>query len=983
MIPILTTPIGVALLLVLFTGTAAEAQTGSVTGRVTDARSGAPLGGVEILVVGPSLSARSRSDGRFLIPDVPGGRVTVRARQVGYAPAQRDITVTAGGPVVLELALESRPFDLDEIVVTGAAAVTRQREVGHAVTRIDPPQVSPPPPTISNLLQAAATGVEVTGGSGEAGQGKHIRLRGNRSMALSNQPLIYVDGIRMMDGAFPSDVFERPDVQAPGGANITSTPLDMVSVGDIDRIEIVKGPAASTLFGTGSANGVIQIFTRRGRPGPATWTADIVQGTGWVRPFGTNGVDYLHLEHFLRDSWWGGGYEGGAESDPCVTDDPRWRGANSSTEGGCRWPGSQWYQTYRLAVDGGTDRISYFASGTYQNDTYALPLDRLERYGLRVNLVAAPSPRIDIQAQVAHTGMTTTNTVSGNDREGILLSTMRRPANYINSGDPRVIAGLLGNRSRQEIGRFTSGVTTTFAQSATLSHRLTVGYDRSGQDLRSQREQGRISEEGGLTTRAWDRRLGTVDYVATRGFSVRPDVRSTLSLGGQLVHDEVESVVATTEEGTSDEGLEEFSRSAGSTANVGLWAQNVLDIGNRWFLTLGLRMDRHRVRGRTSVGIDPMVSGAWVVSDEGFWPEPLGTLRVRAAYGRSSSAAGPFEQAVTWGAGGGPLDPEATRLLEPERISEWEVGLDGATLGERLAVSFSAYNQETSDALVSMTDYEGPPPFRSELQNVGLLRNRGIELQLDLAVVNRARWGVDLGVALTTNHSKVLDLGGAEPSRDQDAALLVGHPAPVSYGYRVADPDAINGPWSRDRYILGPDSMPALLPLGPHLPTHVVAPSLSFRLPGGVTLDARGEYRGGNIRNVSPVEVGRNGITSPLCHPWYVDRDPLRGLKLRPDTPDLWQERCSSTGAEDYWYDADYFRLRHVTAVVPIGFMLPGAVEGSTLSITLGNAYTWYREVPWWDLEVPSNGGANEDRLGSSERVPAPTTLTFGVRVRF
>jgi hypothetical protein len=104
---------------------------------------------------------------------------------------------------------------------------------------------------------------------------------------------------------------------------------------------------------------------------------------------------------------------------------------------------------------------------------------------------------------------------------------------------------------------------------------------------------------------------------------------------------------------------------------------------------------------------------------------------------------------------------------------------------------------------------------------------------------------------------------------------------------------------------------------------------------------------------------------------------------LRADTPDLWRERCTPTAAGDYWFDGDYFKLRSVAAALPLGFAFPDGIEEATLTVTLANAFTWYREVPWWDLEILSDEGANGDGLSSSDRVPSPTTLSFAMRVRF
>ena len=124
-----------------------------------------------------------------------------------------------------------------------------------------------------------------------------------------------------------------------------------------------------------------------------------------------------------------------------------------------------------------------------------------------------------------------------------------------------------------------------------------------------------------------------------------------------------------------------------------------------------------------------------------------------------------------------------------------------------------------------------------------------------------------------------------------------------------------------------------------------------------------------------------------MCFPYYANpvsaSDPSPSLELRPDTPDLWRERCTPTANNDYWFDADYFKLRSVAATLPVGFAFPSRVTDAMLTVTLADAFTWYKEVPWWDVEIPGNDGANGDGVGSSDRVPAPTTVTFSLRVRF
>src|SRR5690606_25369068 len=96
------------------------------------------------------------------------------------------------------------------------------------------------------------------------------------------------------------------------------------------------------------------------------------------------------------------------------------------------------------------------------------------------------------------------------------------------------------------------------------------------------------------------------------------------------------------------------------------------------------------------------------------------------------------------------------------------------------------------------------------------------------------------------------------------------------------------------------------------------------------------------------ISISRS-VRSPLCFPYYVDA--TSSIDLKPDTPALWRERCTPSAGEDYWFDADYFKLRSVSATVPVDFAFPDRVSNATLTLALNNAWDWYREIPWYDTE--------------------------------
>jgi hypothetical protein len=122
-------------------------------------------------------------------------------------------------------------------------------------------------------------------------------------------------------------------------------------------------------------------------------------------------------------------------------------------------------------------------------------------------------------------------------------------------------------------------------------------------------------------------------------------------------------------------------------------------------------------------------------------------------------------------------------------------------------------------------------------------------------------------------------------------------------------------------------------------------------------------------------------VRSPLCFPHYVD--PANSITLKADTPALWRERCTPIGGRDYWFDADYFKMRTLSATVPVGFAFPSQIGNATLTASLANFWMWQREIPWFDQEILNNAGANGDGLGTTERVPAPATLRLALRVTF
>jgi TonB-dependent SusC/RagA subfamily outer membrane receptor len=251
----------------------AEAQQGVVAGIVVAEGSQRPLADVQVSVEGTTLGASTDVNGRFRIAGVAGQEVRLSVRRIGFRPTTVGARV---GATDVRVVMTERALELNQVVVTGTAGVAERRAVGNAVSNVNAAEVTATQPVrnFQDLLTGRAAGVSVVGSSGQVGSGSRIRVRGASSLSLQNDPLIYVDGIRV-DNAQASG----PTNQGFGSQSVSR--WNDFDPDDIESLEIIKGPAAATLYGTEASNGVIQIITKKGAAGRATWNLTTRQGANW------------------------------------------------------------------------------------------------------------------------------------------------------------------------------------------------------------------------------------------------------------------------------------------------------------------------------------------------------------------------------------------------------------------------------------------------------------------------------------------------------------------------------------------------------------------------------------------------------------------------------------------------------------------------------------------------------------------------------
>lgn len=921
-----------------------RAQTvGAVAGEVVDDATGMPLPHIQVYVVGEDVGAVTDERGRFRILEAPAGARMIRAEGLGYGASEARVTVVAGATAEIVLALQPEPLRLDEIVVTGTAAGALGRQIPHSVGRIDLSRIDEPIATVDQLLTGRLPGVTVQQSSGNAGSGSQIRLRGNVSAALSNEPLVYVDGVRIRSDGYPENL---PKVENNDGPNDTPSPLNDINPADIDRIEVVKGPAATTLYGAEAASGVVQIFTKRGRSGPPVWTAEIGQGFDRVLDFGTSDRPFVGMEPWLDDA--------------------------------------AWRQRYGLSVAGGGP-VGYFVSTSFDRNDGVLPDNHDDRWTIRANLDVQPRDDLSVRLSSAHTVHDIQNIAGGLDSNALTLNVYRRDTNALGDTTRQGLERLLDYDIETGLDHTILGLTAIHAPSTSWMNRVTIGYDRAASAMRQLRPVGFVfAPEGILAEEDWVNGILTAEYVGSLELTLPRRTSSTISWGAQSVTSTVESDAGYAEgfdpeeEPTIEGGeLSLDFHSKVRTRTTGVFGEMLAGWRDRYYLTGGLRLD-----GSTAFGDDlglqayPRIGGSYVVSEEDFWRDGWGDLKLRTSYGHAGRAPGVIDELRTWvmtvfdgeeAAVPGTIgNPE----LGPERTAELEVGFEGSFLDGRLVAEFSYYRQRTTDALFPITPIPSLGFLETQLRNLGNLQNEGIELTLAGSVVSGSAFGWDAGIYLHTNDSKLTDLGGAPPLRVFDAGwILEDAPVPTLIAPRILNPDEIAEPIIEEDHVWGAT-----------IPTTVLGVSSTIRLPRGIEIDARGEYMGGHyvFDNVGN-NLARREVYPP-CQPAYALREAGRDAELT-----AWQRVWCIAGNVPNdggpIYPGDFFRFRELTLRAP----LPSAVLGdwrATLVVSAQNFWAWKNDdFLLFDPEMVGDDGMHTIVRRIDSQVPSPSTFVVSLRV--
>src|SRR5436309_3941165 len=624
----------------------AWAQQGTLAGRVTDQANGQPLAGARVVLVGTSLIAGTNADGRFTVPGVPEGRATVRASAVGYAAATRVVTVTAGETAAVDLALALAPYSLDEVVVTSTTEEAK-RQVGSSIARIDAAKLveTAPITNVTDLLIAKAAGVDVLPGT-LTGSPSRVRIRGTNSLSLNNEPVYFLDGIRVTSQNRSSGVC-NVGCAAPSRINDLNPE-------DFESIDVVKGPAASALYGTDAANGVVLITTKHGAPGKARWNLYAEQGM--IK-------DYNDYPAAFRG--WRTGTTAATTSTPantvqciltqvaagtCVQDSVTQ--FNLFQDPKTTPLGTGHRQQYGVQVSGGSDAVRYYMSGEWEDEVgqtkmplfadsilralrqiSELPGDQahpnaLRRTSVRANLSTNPNARMDLQASTVFISSKLRVLPTDNNTTGLLSNALGGPGNETNGRfGYRLFTPneMFSEAIGQDINRFIGSTTGRWRPTSWLSFRAIGGIDYASRlDTDLCKRDDCVNFATIKTGFKQDDRTAffqyTGDFNGTASFTLSPTLTSRTTVGAQYFKTKNDlSVVfaenlaggATTVTGG---GIPDVRESTTVSSTVGVLAEQQFGYKDRLFLNVGLGIDDTTALGAVCKQIYyPKVSVSYVI----------------------------------------------------------------------------------------------------------------------------------------------------------------------------------------------------------------------------------------------------------------------------------------------------------------------------------------------------------------------------------
>lgn len=957
----------------------AVAQT-SISGTVLTAEDDEPVIGASILVKGTNASTITDNDGKFSIKIPEGaGRTLV----ITYIGMERQEVFARNGMVVK---LTSSDQALDDVVVVGYQTIRKEAKTGSIATVKGDDLASIPETSVDKMLSGKMAGVSVSSTNGQPGSAATIRVRGTSSIGAGSDPLYVVDGIPVESGN-------------TGALSNSMNAIAMINASDIASVTVLKDAAAASIYGSRAANGVILITTKSGEAGKSKVTARARYGVTTLA--NDNDFGMANLQEYIqyqRDARINAGYD---------VDNPAseyYFPLSLAAKGGTNWMkeltrnGS--LQEYELIASGGTGKTTYYTSLSYNKTEGIVPTVGFEKMQVRANLDTELNKWLKVGTRI-NAGYMKVSDV----QNSLLGDSGLAPSNPFYSGmalaptmpaynedgsynfdlpfvfNINPLAAIKGSDKYDKQYKFNGTAYLEWKPIKQLTFRTnnSVEYAYTNSRQFSPSFINKTSFGASLNTADVQYRLLTTSNTVTYD-DLFNDVHSLNIMLGQEAntyeysHNQAisyhvneqrpyHSVGVSVEDQTAYDGLTQ-------TAMVSFFGVAEYSYDGRYYIKGSLRTD-----GSSKFGPDRRwgtfwaASASWNIHNEAFMQDiknVLNVLKLRYSYGVNGNdniAAyahyGLYSDIVYNGITGQLPSQLQNRKLTWETNKTHNIGVD-FRLFDRLSGSIDWYTRRTEDMLIA-----SPLPyttgFSSQAQNVGQIRNSGIEVQLDADIFNTNDFKWSAGVNFAANRSKVLELAPGQDFIGTSLRYVVGEQLYTYwlYDYAGVNPQNGNALWRNEEGLLTENYNDARrINAGSPEPlwTGGFNTELSWKgLSLGIQLEAR---YGNKVLNQdrqlfeSDGAYGDQNLWKGALNYWKQPGD----MNVLPK-PVYNNSSNSMQTSTRYLEDGSYLRIKDITLAynLPSKWTKKALMSGVRIYASALNLYTFHN-MNYWDPEHGTTG---------------------------
>ena len=788
-----------ALLIGTALGSPLRAQgTGNISGRVIDSTTQQPVANAQVQVVGTQIGGLTRVDGRYFLQSVPTGSQRIRITRIGFAAQEQTVTVAAGASATADFTLTAVAAALSEVVVTGYGSQRREAITG-SVAQVNADDANKGVVTNPNqLVQGRVTGVQMVTNNGEPGAGVQIRVRGGTSISASNDPLYVVDGVPLQN--------EQTVASAPnaGGMNpaLARSPLNTINPSDIESITVLKDASATAIYGSRGANGVILIQTKRGSARAQTG----LRYEGYAAAASpTKELGYLdgnQYRSFVDQQVKAGNLSPAPSLGTSNTD---WEKEVTQTG---------YTQNHNVSFAGGTEATKYRASLNYFEQQGVVVSSGLKRYqgrlnglhstfggklGIGLNLAASRvnNDFVPFENGGGFTGGVFTNVAIFNPTRPVtVVDTATGKTVYYETGagaqdirNPVALVKQISDIAPEN--RVLGNVTGTLTLLPSLTAQTTFGVDYTGSVRQTYmpRANAMGAQYNGLARQA-ERNLQNLNFQQLLTYNPSFAQKHELDIVGGYEYSSFENYGFEVQAQNFVSDQFTWNSLASGVAGaapppisyddesklVSFFGRANYGFANKYFVTGVLRYDgSSRLAEGNKWSTFPALSASWRLSEESFMsnrPFGLSTLALRAGWGiqgnqsvrpygtqlllkSDPNARYPFGTTLTTGL-------SATQVANPDL--KWETsnqvnfGIDYGFKNDRFTGVIDFYQKKTKDLILEVAVPQ-PAVVPTRLQNIGDVKNKGVEFSLDARIFEASKRQLSAGLIATIDRSEVTSLG--------------------------------------------------------------------------------------------------------------------------------------------------------------------------------------------------------------------------------